>query len=151
MANTKQGALIMLHREPPNWVKGLADCRIDLKFMELRQIVERDVDEFNKLSSEQRFNRVFSFHDNDEGINPSFTVEELKDKRRAANRSMIVFSIEGHNIVINGNGKSVYLVPFWHFATLSCKLMDRQTNRNFDVWEVSQIALAALFFPSHSE
>lgn len=142
---------MMLHREPPSWVTGLADCRTDLKFMELRQIVERDVDEFNNLSSEKRFNRAFRFYDKDEGTNPSFVVEDIKYKGRAVNRSMVVFSIEGHEIFINGNGKSFYLVPFWHFATLSCKLMDRQTNRNFDVWEVSQIALAALFFPSHSE
>jgi hypothetical protein len=66
----------IFHEEPPRWVQGRAECRVDLKFAALRQIVERDVGDFNGLNDGQRGGRRFNFNSNGEGTHPFFTVEE---------------------------------------------------------------------------
>ena len=57
----------IFHEEPPRWVQGRAECRVDLKFAALRQIVERDVGDFNGLNDGQRGGRRFNFNSNGEG------------------------------------------------------------------------------------
>ena len=50
---------MMNYSQPPNWVKGQADCSLDLMFEALIQIVTRDVDEANRLYAEGRSKRRF--------------------------------------------------------------------------------------------
>ena len=88
----------ILHKEPPRWVQGKAECRVDLKFAALRQIVERDVGDFNGLNDGQRGGRRFNFNSNGEGTYPFFTVEEQGGDMR------VEFKLTPHSIRVNGGG-----------------------------------------------
>ena len=52
---------------PPNWVAERAECKIDLLYDALCQVVERDVAEANKLSPDLRGGFTYSVERNDEG------------------------------------------------------------------------------------
>ena len=137
MANEVDG---IFHEEPPRWVQGRAECRVDLKFAALRQIVERDVGDFNGLNDGQRGGRRFNFNSNGEGTHPFFTVEEQEGDMRVS------FQLTGHSIKVNGGGQFFSLYPLWNAAARTCKLYKRNKERPFEVWEISQMALHPIFF-----
>ena len=130
----------IIHNEPPRWVQGAAECRVDLKFAALRQIVERDVGDFNGLNDGQSGGRRFTFNSNGEGTYPFFTVEEQGGDMR------VEFKLTPHSIRVNGGGQVFSLYPLWAAAARTCKLYKRDNERPFDVWEVSQMALYPIFF-----
>ena len=130
----------IFHNEPPRWVQGRAECRVDFKFEALRQIVERDVADFNGLNDGQRFGRRFNFTSNGEGTHPFFTVEEQAGDMRVS------FKLKGQSIRVNGGGQFFSLYPLWNAADRTCKLYKRDNERPFDVWEISQMALHPIFF-----
>ena len=130
----------IFHNEPPRWVQGRAECRVDLKFAALRQIVERDVGDFNGLNDGQRVGRRFNFNSNGEGTYPFFTVEEQGGDMR------VEFKLTPHSIRVNGGGQVFSLYPLWSAVDRICKLYKRDDERPFDVWEISQMALHPIFF-----
>ena len=130
----------IFHKEPPRWVQGRAECRVDLKFAALRQIVERDVGDFNGLNDGQRGGCRFNFNSNGEGTHPFFTVEEQGGDMRVS------FELTGHSIRVNGGGQVFSLYLLWDAAARTCKLFKRDNKMPFEVWEVSQMALHPIFF-----
>ena len=53
-------------------------------FEALKQIIERDIKEFNNLPDDQRQNRKFELHANDEGItNPILRIEQAGNSSKA--------------------------------------------------------------------
>ena len=131
----------ILHQEPPRWVQRRAECRMDLKFAALRQIVERDVSDFNGLTEEQRGGRRFAFSANGEGTRPFFTVEEQGGDMRVS------FQLGHNSIAVSGGGQAFTTSLFWNAAARTCKLQRRDNKEPFDVWEISQMALYPIFFP----
>ena len=130
----------LFHKEPPRWVQGRAECRVDLKFAALRQVVERDVADFNGLSDGQRGGRKFKFNSNEEGTHPFFTVEE------EGGDMSVEFLLTPHSIRVNGGGEIVSFYPRWNIAERTCKLCQRDKDTPLEVWEISQMALSPIFF-----
>ena len=70
----------MDYREPPSWVKGQAECRLEFRFEALKRTVKRDIDEFNALPPERSGHRNFELveeDDKDEAILPQFVVNRV--------------------------------------------------------------------------
>ena len=131
----------IFHKEPPRWVQGRAECRVDLKFVALRQIVERDVGDFNGLNDGQRGERRFEFNSNGEGMQPFFTVEEQ------GGDMCVSFRLTNQSIEVNGGGQAFFASPRWNTAARICKLYKRDGEGPFEVWEISQMALYPILFP----
>ena len=83
---------MMNHQSPPNWVKGRADCSLDLTFEALAQIVERDVKEANELPSNLHAGRSFRFEKCDEGTRTILRVEQTSPIT-GDNRPQVVFEM----------------------------------------------------------
>lgn len=130
----------IFHKEPPRWVKRRAECRVDLKFAALQQIVERDVADFNGLDDGQRGGRRFNFNISGEGTHPFFTVEEQGRDTRVS------FQLTPGSIRVDVDGQVFSLYPLWNAEERTCKLRKRDDTRPLDVWEISQLALHSVFF-----
>lgn len=131
----------IFHKEPPRWVQLRAECRVDLKFAALRQVVERDVADFNGLEDGQRGGRRFQFNSNGEGTQPFFTVEEQGGDMRVS------FQLKSSSIAVSGGGQAFSVFPKWNAESRTCKLYKRDGEGLFEVWEISQMALDPVFFP----
>ena len=128
------------HKEPPRWVRSRAECRVDLKFAALRQVVERDVADFNGLCDGQRGGRKFKFNSNEEGTHPFFTVEE------EGGDMSVEFLLTPRSIRVKGGEEIVSFYPRWSNAERACKLFERDKDTPLEVWEISQMALSPIFF-----
>ena len=127
---------------PPNWVRGRADCRLDLIFEALKQIIERDIAEFNKLESRKREGRKFELHVNDEGTMPILRVEQMGDPSGPS----LGIEMSTVAIRINGGGLQIFLKPLWSEASSKCQLYINGKEGPYEVWEISQRALSGMFF-----
>lgn len=130
----------LTHKGPPRWVRGRVECRVDLKFAALRQVVERDVADFNGLNDGQRAGRKFNFSSNEEGTLPFFTVEE------EGGDMSVEFLLTPRSIRVKGGEEIVSFYPGWNIAERTCKLYRRDKDTPFDAWEISQMALSPIFF-----
>ena len=128
--------------QPPNWVRGRADCRLDLIFEALKQIVERDIGEFNKLEPAIRKNREFELHANDDGTRPILRVEQVGNSTGPS----LGIEMSDAAIRINGGGVQFYVKPQWSAASSKCQLYIDGKDGPYEVWEISQAALGGLFF-----
>ena len=135
----------MDYSKPPNWVRGRADCRLDMKFQELMQIVERDVGEFNSLPSYQRSNRSFRIASYDEGSYPIVRVEEANFDG-SENLPSVSFNLSDAAIRVNGGGVQFYAKPVWNPESSACRLHIDGGDTPYKAWEISQYALSTLFF-----
>ena len=133
---------MMNHESPPNWVRGRADCNIDMKFEALAQIVERDVTEFNGLYERHRQGRTCQVQASTEGCRPQFRVELDAD---VANPPNVLFSLGPTAIRVNGGGVQFYIRPRWDGQRCRMYLNDKEA---IELWEISQTALENLFFGS---
>ena len=134
-----------VHEEPPKWVEGQAKCRGDLKFEALRQLIERDVRAFNELPESCRDDdRAFELIENIEGTYPVIHVEQ----RNAGSGRAVIFKLAVHN-QIRIEGSSQHLVQVrWCAKTQKCvlRLTGDPTKRNYEPWEISELALSPLLF-----
>ena len=127
---------------PPNWVRGRADCRLDLIFEALKQIIERDIAEFNKLESMKREGRKFELHANDEGTKPILRVGQMGDSSGPS----LGIEMSRVAIRINGGGQQFFVKPRWSESSSKCQLYINSEDRPYEVWEISQRALSGMFF-----
>ena len=132
---------MMNYQPPPNWVKGRADCRLDLTFEALAQIVERDANVANELPSD----RSFRFETCDEGTQPIIRVEQTSPIT-GDSRPQVVFEMHNSYIMVNGGGVQFSVRPRWDECAQRCRLFIRDDDRAYGVWEISQRALIKLFF-----
>ena len=130
---------MMDHREPPNWVKGYADCNLDMTFEALRQIVRRDVEQFNDLYA-RRQGRSFRVDENTDGCAPFFRVKSDADMKTPPE---VRFSLEHTSIRVNGGGHSFFVRPEWDGQR--CRLMINY-DHPAEPWQISQRALSRMFF-----
>ena len=135
----------MDYSKPPNWVRGRADCRLDMKFQALVQIVERDVKEFNSLTSDKRHKRSFLIASNDEGPYPIVRVEEFNFDG-PGDLPSVSFTMSDVAIRVNGGGVQFYAKPAWDFKSSECRLHIDGGHIPYEAWEISQQALSNLFF-----
>ena len=132
---------------PPSWVAGRADCRLDFKFEALREIVERDVEEFNGLPQEKRGQKVFKFIPGDEGVHPWFIVEGVGAPGKIKFKLFEDFILVTHGFVPHEESES-RIRPAWNAVKRECRLLADDDKQTYEVWEISQRVLEDLFFPS---
>ena len=116
-----------------------------MTFQALVQIVERDVEEFNRLPSDQRLNRSFCIVANDEGVYPIVRVEEA-NFGESENHPSVSFTLSEAAIRVNGGGVQFYAKPVWNYKIRACRLHVRDSDTPYEAWEISQQALTNLFF-----
>ncbi len=134
----------MLNHQPPrNWIADRVDCNIDLIFEALCQVVERDVSEMNKLSSDTRNRYIFSTGSNGDGVYPMLRVyrslEDFPDKRY----DIATFEQRQAYICIVAPGISLKARPW--VDKEGCCLLDIDGTQ-YRIWELSQKILGPLFF-----
>ena len=137
---------MMKHTPPPEWVTGRANCRADLKFEALWQIVERDVAEFNNLPEEKRPDgRLFDFIENGEGVTPVLHVEQRGAGNPGSRRS-VSFGLTNGSIRIKGVGSDFTVTPKWAARERECRCYIDGKHQPTELWDVSRLALEPLFF-----
>ena len=138
---------MIIQSPPPNWVADRAKCNLDLIFESLAEVVKRDVDEMNKLSSKRRRNYQFSYEQNGEGVNPRLRVIRYPEGKPDADGCLYV-TFEKSKVAIRiqqaPDGATVLAYPEWIEATSSCRL--QIDGENLKVWNISQRFLGPLFF-----
>lgn len=128
------------HQPPPEWVRGRAECNLDMIFDALHQIVQRDVKQFNELYDRQRQGRRFQVHENGGGCDPSFRVVLDADMDRPP---QVVFRLSRSAILINGGGQIFNVRPEWDGKRCRQSVGERSYS---EPWEISQLALAGFLF-----
>ncbi len=134
---------------PPSWVMALAECNLDLTFDALRSVVQRDVNEVNQLPAKKRRDYTFKFERNDQGMEPKFLVRRTRenpvDPDNKLDIEVVSFQQTQTFIAVNENGKVLFCaIPQWNADDLSCHLY--VDEKPYEAWQVSQKALANLFF-----
>ena len=131
---------------PPNWVAERAECKIDLLYDALCQIVERDVAEANKIPPDLRSGFTYSVERNDEGTMPLLRVYRSREGKPAGPAQPVAtFSQSQASIRVMAAGTGGFLArPEWVDQTRSCFLSIDGTP--YKVWELSQRVLGPLFF-----
>ena len=128
---------------PPNWVAERAECKIDLLYDALCQVVERDVAEANKLPPDLRGGFTYSVERNDEGTMPLLRV--YRSQEGASAEPVATFSQSQASIHVTAAGTGGFLArPEWVDQTRPCFLSIGGTP--YKVWELSQRVLGPLFF-----
>ena len=133
------------HKQPPNWVRERSKCTLDLKFTALREIVERDVAEFNKLNEQDRQGFSCSVKFDSEGTRPRFRV-----KRSDGEASTFELDHWAIRIWPPFGVKPPHLAfAVWDEKAATCRM--RFNERSCRVWEISQSVLGPLFFEVREE
>lgn len=132
----------MVHQQPPNWVAERAKCRIDIIFDALSQVVKRDVAEFNNLVPSLRHQRTAVVRNGD-GTHPMIRVCRAEAD---GSESTLTFTQEKTHIAVLAPDYNQMLRPDWVGNPPSCLLLDRRTDAQYKVWEVSRDALGFFLF-----
>ena len=126
------------HQPPPNWVLGRAECNLRMTFEVLSEIVERDVEQANKVLG----NHQFRIERCTEGVRPRLFVSE-----RGAEKGIGVrFEMSETAIRINGGGVQFYIRA--QSDGTKCRMHINDESHAHELWEISQRALGNLFFRS---
>ena len=132
---------MMRHSLPPSWVSGRSECKLDLTFEALTQVVRRDVEEMNGLLASDRSDRTFRIDSNDEGVTPFFRVYAEPDG------PSVTFDLKRSAIVIGTYEGNLFVQPRWEPSASKCRLyVKNDGNHPYEVWQISQLALIDLFF-----
>ena len=124
--------------QPPNWVKGRADCRLDLMFEALKQIIERDIKEFNDLPE-------FSVKTANLNCTPTMRAPTLLKIEQVGNPSKANLHLEMSSAAIRiGGGNQFYD----QFGTKMPESAPSTCGKDgpHETWQISQSALSNLFF-----
>ena len=127
---------------PPNWVAERAECKIDLLYDALCQVVERDVAEANKLPPDLRGGFTYSVERNDEGTMPLLRV--YRSQEGASAEPVANFSKSQASIRVTAETGNFLARLEWVDQTRSCFLSIDGTRHK--VWELSQRVLGPVFF-----
>ena len=129
---------------PPNWVAEHAECKIDLLYDALCQVVERDVAEANKLPPDLRGGFTYSMERNGEGTMPLLRVYRSREGKPAGPAQPVAtFSQSQASIHVTAETGTFLARPEWVDQTRSCLLSIGGTRCK--VWELSQRVLGPLF------
>ena len=120
----------------PNWVRGRAECNLRMTFDALSQIVERDVEEANKVFRD----RQFKCEQSEKGIRPLMYVSEVGADEGVG----VEFKMSKTAIRINGGGVQFFIRPRWDGH--ECQMHINDEPHAHELWEISQRALIRLFF-----
>ena len=126
------------HQPPPNWVLGRAECNLRMAFEVISEIVERDVEQANKIFGD----RQFRFERCTEGVRPRLFISERGSEKGVG----VSFEVSETAIRINGGGVQFYIRPRWDGEKCRMHVNDEQLPHK--LWEISQLALGNLFFPA---
>ena len=142
----------------PQWVTKRAACDLDTVFEQLIQVVERDVKERNELTdADPRLFHKFQVETTDDqcvvystdSLDPSTSRQVVFEKKRETQEHGDQIEIDVSRAGRRGRPLLVITLR-WNAKKLSCDLlMKNQSSEEQDwveVWEVSQKALAPLFF-----
>ena len=131
--------------QSPNWVAERAECKIDLLYDALCQVVERDVAEANKLPPDLRGGFTYSAERNDEGTMPLLRVYRSHEGATDSSaQAVATFAQSQASIHVNAETGRFLARPEWADQTRSCLLSTDGTR--YKVWELSQKVLGPLFF-----
>lgn len=136
----------------PNWVAGTAECTAESALAMLLPLVERDVNEVNKLSPEQRCWCRFGVEHIEKGPRPFIRVTRTPETERRSPRGWSVTLEKSNNrIAIRGLGSRdgelvMFADPEWDAGSSSCRLRFVPSGKLYKVWEFSKFALESLFF-----
>lgn len=136
------------HIEPPRWVKALSECNVSHKFDALSEIVKRDVDDANSLAPRVRGNCIFKFFEHNEGVCRKFEVTRRQQENMRDDGSIVFKEFENHIEVeyFPSKLKPCTIKPQWCDEKASCILRVDDSEREFQVWEVSQKFFGPLVF-----
>ena len=138
------------HQPPPNWVAARADCKVDLLFEALCQIVKRDVSEVNKLSSDMRGGYIFDASLNGDGTKPLLRVYRASETAPDDPRSVVTFEQTRWDIRIQSRrAKEGIVATPWVDEAGTCLLSVDGTR--YRVWELSREVLSPLFFGEYTD
>ena len=146
MSNDVQSDQVTTTPQPPqNWVLDRAQCTLDLTFDAFAEIVERDVNQMNSLSADQRQNLQFRVERNDGGLNQKFQVQRFLEGQPGNQYGTgVTFVKLRSSIEVSLPEKTFQVVPMWSDKESSCILY--VDNKRFETWQISQIALSSFFF-----
>ena len=142
--------LMLDHKQPPNWVAKRADCRTDLIFKAVCEIVKCDVSEANKLPADLRHDRGFSTEETcKEGKQTLLVHRTCVDSPKP--EVIASFQKWPHSILVKRmNEVPVHAVPEWNESALRCRVVvrDRMNDEkeHFELWQLSQRLLIGGFF-----
>ncbi len=126
--------------DAPNWVAERAMCNLDRIFTELRDVVERDVEQANHHLSLG----VYRVSTASSGT-PRFGVR--KDSPLASSTEVIRFVKESYSIQVkHGTRLIMEAYPSWNHQYDCCVL--RVGEDEYRVWEFSRLVLEDEFFPA---
>ena len=137
------------HQQPPNWVAEHApQCDLDLTFEALAQIVKRDVEEINNLPLEKRQGYSFALKYNGKGTCPLLRVSRFPEIPFYKRDDLCVTFMKSPEAIeiccVDGDPLLAY--PKWDKSASSCKLYVKGQDGNYELWELSKMALKPLFF-----
>lgn len=132
-----------------SWVRERHKCTVKMALKNIRDYVERDVQQANELlCATKEAHDSFVIEERDNSVRIRFCVRGYPiDNGQNSNISEVEFREDDDRIVIKSDhhcAKSVFLK--WDVDSNTCKLLIDEQMRSAD--QVSQIALEPLFFKS---
>ena len=128
----------------PNWVAERAKCNLDLVFMAIRDIVERDVKEINNVEREKRHDFTFELQNGPKPGPQRFGVIR-KRTNQGGTSNYVHFTQFATGIEIEDfNEEKFQVVAEWDEQKASCRL--KVNDVILEPWQVSQKVLASFFF-----
>ncbi len=144
--------------DAPNWVDGWSNCNLETAFNALAQVVERDVEQANRLPKTITNQFAFSFCRHYTDLPEQFVVtRKPPDNAYGFFTVSVIFEKTDHSIKIDyvrqpsdrrdENDPSLEVMPKWDMDSAICTL--EVDKKIMDAWQISQRALSELFFNCH--
>ena len=130
----------------PNWVHERARCNRAGMFEALKQRVQEDVSEINRLPSVRRKRHTFDVIREPGYPDTSFSVYWHKEENtNARSAGRVVFEKNTASLSFQRpHEEKILIAPRWNEAETRCDLLI--DNNKFELWEISQMALCEFFF-----
>lgn len=145
-----------MSEQKPNWVAMQAACQIDAVFEDLLKAVEQDVDTMKTVPPEQRGPCQYKYTKQYDHQAIVFRTDEFGDNLSSSPGSSVPMAViferapDGQSIQIRQHlmqGNENHNVTLrWNAEKVSCELVWGDEKDPREVWQVSQKALAPLFF-----
>ena len=136
---------------PPNWVTVRGKCRIADTYKSIVEVVQQDVNAFNRMTEAQRAGRFFQcVKQNDNMIiqrAKQFSVQGTTklDRDPVHVQDEMLLHHDDNMIIAERGGQSrVEIVPCWNEDTLTCDLY--VDDRSYPLWHISQKILGEFLF-----
>ena len=142
------------HTSSPRWVEKRANCNVELKFVDLRHIVKRDVKDINACPEETRRNREFQFSSSEDS--PFFAVQRRKDGKTEGTitfeRNETVITVR-YSPSRNDSPTSYKVTPRFSLEDGKCLLYVGGDchKHGYETWEISSKFLDRFFFEAEDQ